>query len=227
MEEATHLACLVVVFESITRHAAYANEGADAYDTGRCSLFFAAYFLCIGAILLNLKDIAFFQSSLVKWIIKLLHALDGVNALLIGAGMYYQNLLLLALGLVFMTKAFLLYLLSRMVTGIKTYSTASMVLQTTKTFLHHIGSFMFIASADRSVILITTMWRFISMNGHAAMTLRGHISPLLYDRIMWIVCHLRNAALLIVLALCILYTDIRRGFGKSSTFSRYKPIIYY
>ena len=217
MEEATHLACLLVVLESVTRFAAYSHKGIDAYDTSLCVLFVASYTMCIGAILLNLKDMTFFQSPFVKGSIKILHALDGVNALLIGAGMYYRNLLLLAIGLVFMTKVFLLYLLSRMVTGVKTHSTASVVLQTTKTFLHHIGSFMFIAPADRKVILVTALWRFISMNGHAAMTLRGHISPQLYDRVMWIICHLRNAALITVLLLCIVYTDIRRGFGKLST----------
>lgn len=208
------MACLLVVVESSLRLSACNFTEINEYDAYLSGMFLCAYCFCVCTILLNLKDVPFFQSITMRNIIKFLHAMDGINALLIGIGMYYRNLLVVALGLLCMTKLFLLCLLSRMVTGIKTHSTSAVVLQTTKTFLHHIGSFMFIATADRNVALITALWRFVSMNGHAAMTLRTHVTPHSYDKIMWIICHMRNAAVVVLMLLCVYSPYIRRGFGE-------------
>uniref|UniRef100_A0A7S3HSX0 Vomeronasal type-1 receptor n=1 Tax=Spumella elongata TaxID=89044 RepID=A0A7S3HSX0_9STRA len=115
-----------------------------------------------------------------------------------------------------MTKLFLLYLLSRMVTGVKTHSIMSVVLQTTKTFIHHTGSFFFIPSDAYDVIIITSIWRFISMNGHAILTMRKKLSNETYNRLMWIIAHMRNAIVVVVIALCLAYPTIRHGFALSA-----------
>ena len=214
MEETTHLAWILVASESLWRIVHYAEGESKDYNTSLNVLFCLSYVLCIVAVLMDFKDISFFKSDTVRDLISTMHAMDGVNALLIGLGLYYHNIMLTTVGLLLMTKLFLLHLLSRMVTGVKTYDKWSVVVQTTKTFLHHIGSFLFIASTDYNVIVITTIWRFISMNGHAAMTLRKRISAQTYDRLMWAVAHLRNLALATVLFLCVTYPSIRSGFGK-------------
>jgi len=218
MEEATHVACLLVVGEAASR-TFFSSETSTAYDFNLGLLFLAGYALCVTAILLNLKDVKFFQSAMVRETISFMHALDGFNAVLIGVGLYCNSLLLTFVGLVFMTKLFLLYLLSRMVTGVKTHSTMSVILQTTKTYIHHTGSFFFIATTAYDVIIITSVWRFISMNGHAALTFRKSLAPDTYNRIMWIIAHMRNAVLAVVLLLCVLYPKIRAGFGEYFVFA--------
>lgn len=218
MEEATHLACLLVVAEASARIVFHPNltaTASSAHDVNIGLLFVSSYALCVGAILLNLKDYPFFQSAQLRDTITFLHALDGFNAVLIGTGLYYNSVFITSVGLICMTKLFLLYLLSRMVTGVKTHSILSVVLQTTKTFIHHTGSFFFIPSDAYDVIVITSIWRFISMNGHAILTMRKKLSNETYNRLMWIIAHMRNAVVVVVLLLCISYPSIRQGFGAS------------
>ena len=93
-----------------------------------------------------------------------------MNALAMGLGLYYGNSILFLIGLICMVKGGLLYLLSRMVTGQAAHNKYEMLIQTTKTYLHHVGSFMFLSNP--TVTIITTVWRFISMNGHAILTVR-------------------------------------------------------
>ena len=117
-----------------------------------------------------------------------------------------------------MTKCFLLHLLSRMVTGQAAFGSMAISLQTTKTFLHHTGSFLFLG--DGPTALITGVWRFISMNGHAAMTLRDRLDTKTYDRVIWNITHARNSVLAVVLATCFVNPAIRRGFGTSKPIPR-------
>jgi hypothetical protein len=143
--------------------------------------------------------------------ISILHAFDGVIALLIGLGFYFESNLLVTIGVIGITKFFLLYLLSRMVTGKKSHNRWSMILQTTKTFLHHTASFFFVS--NRNAILLTSVWRFVSMNGHAAMTFRSKLTEKQYNSLMWKITHARNTVLLFVLLTCFARGDVRRGFG--------------
>eukprot|EP01031_Cornospumella_fuschlensis_P027281 gene27281-32953_t len=191
MEEATHLATFMVAAEI-------------SWRVGNCSLqhmlqsppdfqpwisLSVSYILCIAAVYLDLKNIEFFKSKPVRNIITVLHALDGI------------------------TKVFLLHLLSRMVTGVKVYDKFSIAVQTTKTFLHHTASFYFIS--DENVIIMTSLWRFVSMNAHAALVLKDSLSPQTYDTIMWQATHARNIAMTAVLLLCFFDPQIRAGFAVS------------
>eukprot|EP01038_Epipyxis_sp_PR26KG_P010725 gene10725-14403_t len=218
MEEATHLAALIVVSEVLFRQyqcpVKYIKTRTTFTEFTPGYWFLLAYFLCIMAILLNLKEIQFFKSALIRNTITVLHAIDGIIALVIGLGIYFESNLIVIVGIICITKFFLLYLLSRMVTGQTSFSKTSMIIQTTKTFLHHTGSFLFISNPK--VALITAMWRFISMNGHAVMTLRGKLSDNIYSSITWKITHSRNAILVIVLITCWFYPAIRRGFAVSA-----------
>ena len=178
-------------------------------------LFIGAYLLCILTIFLELKKYDCAKWTLLRNTLTFLHACDGIIALLLGLALYYESMGMVAIALIAITKLFLVHLLSRMVTGVVAYGSVDISKQTTKTFIHHVGSFFFIA--NHNVALITAFWRFISMSGHAAMTLRSRLSVDAYRRVTWIIASARNIALLSVLIVTILYADIRRGFALSAT----------
>ena len=214
MEGATHVAWMSVLLEVIWR----AHKCSKIHDYLRPhesfsagSVYLGAYVLCILAVWIDLKRYTFFKQPALRSFLSFLHAIDGVIALVLSLAYYYKNQLMLYVGVLAITKCFLLHLLSRMVTGQAAFGPLAISLQTTKTFLHHTGSFLFLG--DNSTALITGCWRFISMNGHAAMTLRDKLDASTYDRIMWAITHARNSILACVLITCFVNPAIRRGFG--------------
>lgn len=218
MEEATHIAIVLVGLESA--YLLFQCSSSHLPDFAHLSesfkpaiIFIVAYAGCIATIFMNVKQIRFFQSKIIRNLIKYLHAADGAVALLMGIAICYQSNILFIIGILCITKLFLLHLLSRMVTGVATHSMAAVALQTTKTFIHHTASFYFIS--DPTTALLTGVWRCISMNGHAVLTLRGTLPEKTYERLMWIITHARNAAMITILILCLYSFQIRRGFGKS------------
>ena len=215
MEEATYLACIAVTLETAWR--AHRCNLSDQLLTSRFWMspsfaFGVSFVLCISAILLDVKSKAFFKSTTIRDIISLLHAMDGVSVLILGIGLYGHFYYLTIFGILCLTKFFLLHMLSRMVTGIKTTTQFQVCVQTTKTFVHHIGSFLFLSHPK--VILITTIWRCISMNGHAVLAMKQDLSPKTFDLCLWIVSYLRNTLIVMVLFICWLNPTLRRGFGK-------------
>ncbi|RYH12853.1 hypothetical protein EON65_37115 [archaeon] len=215
MEEATHLATFLVAAEVTWRvnncNLQQALQFSEDFQPWIPLL--VSYVLCILAIYLDLKNIEFLKSKLIRSIITALHALDGVLALGMGLGLYYKSTLLFGMSVLGITKIFLLHLLSRMVTGVKVHEKFSIAVQTTKTFLHHTASFYFISN-DR-VMIVTALWRFVSMNAHAALVLKDYLSPHTYDTIMWQATHARNIAMCAVLLLCYADQGIRSGFAVS------------
>lgn len=225
MESATHVAWVAVFCECVWRtHKCHrillSSLSTFSFQAG--SVYFGAYLLCISAIFLELKRFSLFKKSIVTKFLSFLHAIDGITALMLSMAYYYKNQTLQILGVLTITKFFLLHLLSRMVTGQAAFSSAEISLQTTKTFLHHTGSFLFLG--DDSTALITGLWRFISMNGHAAMTLRDKISEKSYNKVMWVITHARNTILVMVIMACFVFPDIRRGFGKLLFLLRRHPL---
>ncbi len=234
MEEATYLAVGLIVLEILWRIYECPNITFEYIQTTGFEPFLwwiVAYLLCIGMVLLEVKNLPFFQSKFVRNSIKILHALDGLIALVVGMAYYYENNTLLAIGILCITKFFLLHLLSRMVTGVKAFSKWSVIVQTTKTFIHHTASFYFLAaglSVERlsNTILLTALWRSISMTGHAVLALRAQtaddgwegftLTEKTYDRWTWNISHLRNAMIVVVLVSCYYDHHIRRGFGTLS-----------
>lgn len=216
MEGATHVAWISVFLEGAWRtHKCYDVLTGSRYSIKSFSagpVYFGAYVLCIFAVYLNLKRYSFFSSPFLRNFLSFLHALDGIVALVLSLAYFYKSQGLLYMGILGITKCFLLHQLSRMVTGQLAYGPAEISLQTTKTFLHHTGSFLFLG--DDTTAFITGCWRFVSMNGHAAMTLRKSLSEKTYNKVMWMITHARNAILAIVILICFFSRDIRRGFGE-------------
>jgi hypothetical protein len=211
MEEATHVAVGMIAMECLSR-LRKCDIFKSNYNFCPGIIFVAAYLLCMSAILVDLKSINFFQSPSIKFFIKLLHSMDGFIALLMGVAMCLEKNDLFLISILCITKCFLLYLLSRMVTGVHAHSTFSIMLQATKTFIHHTGSFYFIADPDTA--LLTGIWRCVSMNGHAVLAFKESLSEETFDRLMWIITHSRNAVMIWILYLCITSASIRQGFGK-------------
>ena len=215
MKCATHVAWVAVLLESVWRiRKCYAiSSGYQSIVFSSVgSAYLGAYLLCVLAIYLDLKSCRFSKLPAVRSLLSFFHAMDGISAAMLALAYYYKSPILLYSGILFMTKCFMLHLLSRMVTGEAASSKAEITLQTTKTFLHHTGSFLFLC--DNNTALVTGFWRFISMNGHAAMTLREVIPEEPYMKLMWIITHSRNAILAIVIFTCFISADIRRGFGN-------------
>jgi hypothetical protein len=216
MEEATHFAIGLVAVEVAVRLYLCPQVLNVSWETFSPALIFlGSYLLCIVTILVDFKSTSFAQSKALRFAIKLLHACDGIVALLLGSGIFYKSNALLLVGMVCITKVFLLHLLSRMVTGVKAFSTQAVVLQTTKTFIHHTSSFYFISHP--SVAFYSGLWRFISMNGHAALALKDSISPAFYSQLMWTISYMRDLAMIFIMWLCYLYPELRRGFALSAS----------
>lgn len=89
---------------------------------------------------------------------------------------------------------------------------------TLKSYIHHTASFLFLDSSFKEVIVITTVWRAISMSGHSAQAL--HFNNIIDKdqlyRFNWILSHVRNIAVSVILFLCVLYPRVRTGFGLSA-----------
>ena len=180
-------------------------------------VFLVSYILCLLTQLAGFKDYEVVSKS--AWFrlsLSVMHGLDGFAALLIGVSMYYRSTVGLWVGLVVITKVFLIHVLNRMILGKKTSEDSLLAewTQTTKSFLHHVSSFLFIQ--EPLEIAITTVWRFVSMSGHALLVLRGRASPLIIDRMNWGVALLRIAINLLVLLGCLVDLPLRRSFGRSA-----------
>jgi len=227
MDEQTYIAAIgLVTLESLWRVSCCNNwsailrlENVNSFDIASVPspstgiMFAVCYLACLGSIFLNIKDFEFFKEPWLRNLLSFLHAIDGFLVVFLGLGIYYNSNLLCLITILALCKVFLLYLLSRMVTGVKAYSKTQMVLQTTKTYLHHVGSFFFLSS-DPSILLLTTAWRGISMTGHAIFALRGTISDKTFNHTIWIFTHLRHLLMIGILLLCFQYPELKRGFGK-------------
>ena len=87
-----------------------------------------------------------------------------------------------------------------------------------KSYIHHTSSFFFLDTNCKEVIIITTLWRTVSMSGHSAQALHFNktIDTNQLYRFNWILSHIRNVLVSIIFLLCLLYPEIRSGFGRSA-----------
>ena len=234
-EEITWFAVIVISLESCWRFSNCIPVLATN-DSFQPWIFFAAsYTLCIWSVLLDLKNNFLFSSKNTKTFLSCLQSLDSLAAFFLGLGLYYKSTVLTVICVLITTKCFLLYLLSRMVTGQASFSDWDRIVQTTKTFLHPTGSFLFLA--DQRVIIVTAIWRCISMSSHVLIAYRGlHCNDLLhffpyfifffflmldliekptYNNIQWLISYSRLIILSVILVVCCCVPDIRRGFGEN------------
>ena len=205
--------CMVAVFlETAYRIASMDKE--FWWQGGHAFLF--AFGLCLMTQLMQIKDISSVEKSIVfRSLLSVLHGMDGVAALLIGLSIYFRSIVGLWIGLIIITKIFLIHVLNRMILGKKTDGgILAECTQTTKSFLHHCANFLFIQ--EPTEIMITTMWRFVSMSGHALLVLRGKVSPITVYRLNWIVAILRIVILLGLFVGCLYDKTLRCAFGRSA-----------
>jgi len=181
-----------------------------------CFQFILSYILCILTIWLGIKKWNLCKNKLIRDFLTILYGLDGIAALILGYSIYIKNNYLIFLTILISTKVFLLHFLSRMVTGLHAYTNNAIALQTTKTFLHHLGSFFFISSYYSKIIFITSIWRFISLSGHSLLSITHLLNSNTYYKLSWLLIHLRNIAIIITFILILIFHDIRRGFALSA-----------
>lgn len=177
-------------------------------------LFVGAFVGTTLTIWMGLKRVEFFKSQGIRNSLTFLYSLDGVVSLGLGWGMYTENVTITALSILASCKIFLLHFLSRMVTGVQAYTYMAITLQTTKTFLHHLGSFFYIH--DPKVLLLTSVWRFVSLSGHGSPAFRPYLDTKTYDKLEDVLNAARNVVAVCVLLCVLVFPDIRRGFALSA-----------
>jgi hypothetical protein len=179
------------------------------------SIFLCAYLLTIATIFLHIKPYINNQ-PFIRNIISFLHAGDSFSAMILGYAIYRENSIILIVGILIITKFFLLHVIARMVTGETSSSMGITALQTTRAFIHHVGSFLFLSDQPLSVIILTVIWRFASMSGHTVVTYREYFDKEIFYEIMKVTSMSRNIAVASILAICLVNPSIRRGFGVSA-----------
>lgn len=179
------------------------------------ALFLVSYTLCILTDVLGLSACSFVKHNFFRTTLSLLHGLDGLAALMIGLAIRFRSLTWLTIGLMIMTKFFLIHLLNRMILAKKkTDNFIDGLTQTTKSFLHHIASFLFLQHPNE--IIITTVWRTISMTGHAALVLRDKLSHKSMHNCHWALAYVRIAFQITLLWLCYSSASLRSEFAASA-----------
>lgn len=144
--------------------------------------------------------------------------MDGVAAAIIGISMFYRSTFGLVIGMLIITKVFLLSRLNRMILGKTTDETDifTELSHTSKSFIHHVGSFLFIDSSEE--LILTTCWRAISMSGHAMLVLRRspHFTPQQIKQANWILAYIRILFVCFILYRCMTDVHVRESFGRSA-----------
>lgn len=194
--------------------------GYRIYTRGRLPssliMFVGTFILTIACIWMDLKKNNARLES-IRPVLKVVHAADGLIALLLSIAMWAESDWATLFCLICLNKFFLLHLLSRMVTGVAAFSRSQIVLQTTKSFLHHNGSFLFCyCCSDPRVILLTGIWRFISMNAHAILAFREHLNIATYRRTLLLIAWMRNIMMVIIIALLTSSGSIATGLRQSA-----------
>ena len=125
-------------------------------------MFAISYISCILAGTIGMKDnFTIIKTNEFKSFMNYLRCLDGVSAFIIGISIYYKSTIGLLIGILIITKFSLICLLNRLILGRISSDSSALdeIQQTTKSFLHHVASFLFIQHPLE--IIITTIWRTI------------------------------------------------------------------
>lgn len=208
-----HLSLLLVLMEGSLR--LLIGHG-DSWGTA-IFCFMISYCICLLFQSMGMKDWALMKSDIIRNVLSLSHSLDGLSALVIGLAIYVRNTVALVIGILVVSKYGLLHAFNRMILGKSAASGdwLDVSVQTTKSFLHHVASFLFLP-ANPSAILLTTAWRTLSMTGHALLFFRGRLSAASLAKMQWLLSYLRIVFLLLLLSLCLISSDLRIAFGRSA-----------
>jgi hypothetical protein len=191
-------------------------NGLSLYWTRGGYIFFYSYAFCLLTQLMEFKNLkSITTSTYFRWALSFLHGLDGLAALFIGISIYYESEIGLWISSVMITKFFLIHLLNRLILAKKSdLGIFAECTQTTKSFLHHVSSFLFICHPTE--IIITALWRTISMTGHATLVLRGKWKPETISTVSWFLAYMRVCMVLGILVICYVRDDVRDAFGRSA-----------
>jgi hypothetical protein len=187
----------------------------DCYWLNGGAVFVVSYALCIATDLMGVSGMAFVKNSCFRGLLSAMHGLDGAAAGVIGIAILWRNTAMICMSMMFMTKFFLIHLLNRMILAKKkTENIMDGLTQTTKSFLHHVASFIFLRHPAE--IIVTTIWRTISMSGHAALVLRDRISAKNLTACHWVLAYIRICFQCVLLVLCYLSPQLRGQFAHSA-----------
>jgi hypothetical protein len=126
--------------------------------------FLLSYGLCLITVFLGFREWSFTKHTLFRNALSAMHGLDGLAALIMGLSMYYRSIAGLWVGILIITKCFLLHMMNRMILANKKADGVwAEITQTSKSYLHHVASFLFLENPTE--ILITACWRTLSMSG--------------------------------------------------------------
>jgi len=174
------------------------------------------YLLCLVPVLCEVKKYSFTKSENFRLLLSWLHWGDGLVAFAMGLSFYYKNQTALVLCVLCSCKFFFIFVMSRVVTGNTPEGLVAEIDETTRNFVHHVGSFFFLPGGLFPVVLITAVWRLVSMSGHALIASKKWFSTSTYDQINWKLTHLRSATVVSIFGLCLISPSIRLGFAESA-----------
>jgi len=221
MDEISYVGLIAIAYEMTWRGITCSQYGISILSDPS-HVFMITYLCCVIVIMLDLKRMSLFQSEGMRSLLGNLHAMDSLIMTLLGIGIYFERLEIVWIAMILMSKLFLLSFITRMITGRASPTRFAAVLQTSRAYLHHIGSFIFI-SGSNDMIILTTIWRFISMSGHSLVYFRDknlqvedYRKSQSYQQSVRIVSIGRQLALLMVLLSTIYSSSIRRSFAVSS-----------
>lgn len=196
--------------------AGYRMKYSNSSYTTEGVVFTVSYLLCVFSSTFRNLELPLFKDQNFKSFISFLHGLDGLSALIIGISIHYNSALGLCIGNIMITKIFLLFLLNRMILTNKTDgSLLADIIQTSKSYIHHVASFLFLHSSSPA-LLYTTIWRTISLSGHATLVLRGKYPKTFISKLDWFFAYGRMSIVVIILLLCLFDVNIRQSFGDSA-----------
>ena len=149
--------------------------------------------------------------------IPLLYLYDSIAAIGLGCSLYYEHRIGMVLSMFVLVNFFLLHILHS-IFSMKNHHLLDELVATTKAYIHHTSNFFFLDAAHKETIIIATVWRAISMSGHAAqaLKLRGTLSAEQLYQFNWALTHVRNVVVVGIVTLCIMYPQIREGLGLSA-----------
>lgn len=100
--------------------------------------------------------------------------------------------------------------------NVSTFLQSEELVATAKSLIHHMASFLFIDSKE--IIIITSIWRAISMSGHAAQGLqrKKHISDDTLYHFNWLLSHIRNVIIVYIFWRCFTDENIKLAFARSA-----------
>eukprot|EP01031_Cornospumella_fuschlensis_P030026 gene30026-36264_t len=224
--EATYAALLLLVLEgwwrctnpSTFREIALQHYTPEYYAfKGPAFTYFSLACLIFSMIfVLYLYDWAIFKLPCTQNFLPYLYMFDSLGAVILGYSLYFSDASALYVSLAILTNFLMINVLSKVFAKKKPEGLGEETSAALKAIIHHISSFFFVDCKE--VIVITTVWRAVSMTGHTAQALhlKKFISADQLYKFNWALTHARNAVLLYIVIVFATDSTTREGFARSA-----------